>query len=168
MTADIPPGELPELPEPEPAPQAPARVKRDPASTLTTAMLVYIFVTLLLALPIVIVPGAFFDAIGLESAVADQMNGLRWVGAVLLAWAVSGILVLARPEGRAIFVTAGALQMTFAALSLLYSWSVSEYEWATWYQVLITLVVLGASVFLWWARLTGRKVLSGSPAKKKS
>jgi hypothetical protein len=34
--------------------------------------------------------------------------------------------------------------------------------------VLITLVVLGASVFLWWARLTGRKVLSGSPAKKKS
>ena len=86
---------------------------------LTTAMLVYIFVTMLLALPIVIVPGAFFDVIGLDGSVADQMNGLRWVGAVLLAWAVSGILVLARPEGRAIFVTAGALQMSFAALSLL-------------------------------------------------
>jgi len=111
------------------------------------------------------VPGAFFDVIGLDGSVADQLNGLRWVGAVLLAWAVSGILVLARPEGRAIFVTAGALQMSFAALSLLYSWSVGEYEWSTWYQIVITLVVLGAAVFLWWARLTGRKVLSGAKSK---
>lgn len=163
MSGDMPPDQLPELPESPPATPAPAKakVKRDPAATLTTAMLVYIFVTMVLALPIVIVPGAFFDVIGLDGSVADQLNGLRWVGAVLLAWAVSGILVLARPEGRAIFVTAGALQMSFAALSLLYSWSVGEYEWSTWYQVAITLVVLGAAVFLWWARLTGRKVLSG-------
>jgi hypothetical protein len=55
--------------------------------------------------------------------------------------------------------------MSFAALSLLYSWSVGEYEWSTWYQILITLVVLGAAVFLWWARLAGRKVLSGSKPK---
>lgn len=166
MTTDLPPDHLPELPSEQPGPPPRARAKRDPAATLTTAMLVYIFVTLLMALPIVIVPGAFFDVIGLEGRVADQLNGLRWVGAVLLAWAVSGILVLARPEGRAIFVTAGAMQMTLAALSLLYSWSVSEYEWSTWYHVLITLVVLGAAVFLWWARLAGRKVLSGPKAAK--
>ena len=167
MSFDPPLEELPELPEqPAPAAGKKPRVKRDPASTLTSAMLVYIFVTMLLALPLVIVPGAFFDVIGLEDSVAEQLNGLRWVGAVLLAWAVSGILVLARPEGRAIFVTAGALQMTFAALSLLYSWSVSEYEWSTWYQVIITVVVLAAAVFLWWARLAGRRVLSGPKPKK--
>lgn len=165
MTSDFP-EPLPEISGPtEPRPPKP-KAKRDPASTLTTAMLVYIFVTMLLALPLVIVPGAYFDVIGMDGSVADQLNGLRWVGAVLLAWSVSGILVLARPEGRAIFVTAGALQMTFAALSLLYSWSVSEYAWSTWYHALVTVVVIGASVFLWWARMTGRRVLSGTATPK--
>lgn len=165
MTSDFP-EPLPEISGPtEPRPSKP-KAKRDPASTLTTAMLVYIFVTMLLALPLVIVPGAYFDVIGMDGSVADQLNGLRWVGAVLLAWSVSGILVLARPEGRAIFVTAGALQMTFAALSLLYSWSVSEYAWSTWYHALVTVVVIGASVFLWWARMTGRRVLSGTATPK--
>jgi hypothetical protein len=137
----------------------PARIGRDPAATLNLAMVVYIFVTLLFALPLVIAPAAFFDAIGMPEDVASELGGLRWVGAVLLAWAVSGILVLARPGGRAIFVTTGALQMTFAALSFLYSWSIDEFAWSRWYHLFATVVLICAATVLWWARATGRKVL---------
>ncbi len=139
------------------------RKRRDPAATLNLAMVVYIFVTLVFALPLVIFPVTFFDLVGLDEAAAD-LGGLRWVGAVLLAWAVSGILVLARPGGRAIFVTTGALQFTFAALAFLYSWSLSEYEWSTWYHAAATSILVAGSLVLWWARLTGRKVFKGEQA----
>jgi hypothetical protein len=148
------------LPEEAPAPR---RAPRDPAATLTSAMVVYIFATLIFALPLVIFPAAFFDVIGFDDPVADDLGGLRWVGAMLLAWAITGILVLARPEGRSVFVTAGALQLSLAAVALLYSWSVGEYEWHTWYHALATIVVVLAAVYLWWARLRGRRVLKKEP-----
>lgn len=145
----------------EPLEPAAARVRRprDPAGTLTVAMLTYIFVMLVFSLPLVIFPVTFFDVIGLDERVAEDLGGLRWIGAVLLAWAISGILVLARPGGRAIFVTTGALQFTLGALALLYSWSIGEYAWDVWYQALATALLIGGSLVLWWARLSGRKVL---------
>lgn len=156
------------IPSQEPAPGAPGlpprRAVRDPAATLNLAMVVYIFVNLLFALPLVIFPATFFDAIGLRSSTAELLGGLRWVGAVLLAWAISGILVLARPGGRAIFVTTGALQLTFAALAFLYSWSLGEYGWSTWYQAAATVVLVAGSLVMWWARLAGRKLLRSGDA----
>lgn len=145
-------------------PAAPSKEKRDPADVLTSAMVVYVFINLLFAIPLLVAPGSFFDAIGLSSGVAGQLDGLRWVGAVLLAWAVSGILVLARPGGRAIFVTTGALQLTFGALALAYSWSVGEYEWSLWYQVLATLILAAGAAYMLWARLRGRRILKGDVA----
>jgi hypothetical protein len=144
-------------PERAKAPRRP----RDPSQTLMSALVVYIFINLALALPLVIFPGAYFDAVGLDPIVADQLDGLRWVGAVILAWAITGILVLARPEGRAVFVTAGAFQLTLGALAFLYSWSIGEYEWATWYQMVVTAVLAVGAVYLWWARLRGRRVFKG-------
>ncbi|MEA2002284.1 MAG: hypothetical protein U9N84_10440 [Actinomycetota bacterium] len=143
-----------------------ARAPRDPAATLTSALVVYIFVNLAFALPLVIFPAAYFDIIGLDGTVADQLSGLRWVGAVFLAWGITGIVVMARPEGRGVFVTAGAIQLTFAALAFLYSWSLHEYKWDTWYQALSSGVLVLGAVYLWWARLSGRKVLRGSPTKE--
>lgn len=144
--------------------QPPTKPKRDPASQLTSAMVVYVFINLLFALPLLIAPASFFDAIGLSSIVSGQLGGLRWVGAVLLAWAVSGILVLARPGGRAIFVTTGALQLTFGALAFAYSWSISEYEWSLWYQIVATLILAAGAGYMSWARLRGRAVLKGEEA----
>ncbi len=141
------------------------RKTRDPASTLTSALVVYVFVNLGLALPLVIFPAAYFDLIGLDKTVADQLAGLRWVGAVLLAWSITGIAVLARPEGRAVFVTAGAAQLTMGAIGFLYSWSIDEYHWNTWYQVAASVVLTAGAVYLWWARLSGRRVLSGQKTK---
>lgn len=157
---DEPRSALSPTPEESPEPAAiEARRPRDPASTLNLALLVYILVMLVFALPLVIFPVTFFDAIGLDERTAQDLGGLRWVGAVLLAWAISGILVLARPGGRAIFVTTGALQFTLGALGFLYSWSLSEYAWDLWYHLLATALLVAGSIVLWWARLSARKVL---------
>ena len=161
MTSDYP-SDLPPLPdEVGMTSAAPQKTKRDPASVLTSAMVVYIFINMLFAIPLLVAPAAFFDSIGLSGVVADQLGGLRWVGAVLLAWAVSGILVLAKPGGRAIFVTAGSLQLTFAAVAFIYSWSIGEYEWSLWYQLLATVVLVAGGAYMSWARLRGRAVLKG-------
>ncbi len=143
------------------------RKTRDPATTLTTALVVYVFVNLAFALPLVIFPVAYFDVIGLDPTVADQLGGLRWVGAVLLAWSVTAIAVLARPEGRGVFVTAGAAQITMGAIGFLYSWSIHEYKWDTWYQAASSIVLTAGAVYLWWARMSGRKVLRGASRKNK-
>ncbi len=158
-----PPTDLPPLPEDVGGVSAqPGKTKRDPASVLTSAMVVYVFINLLFALPLLVAPVAFFDLIGLEGRVADELGGLRWVGAVLLAWAVSGILVLARPGGRAIFVTTGALQLTLASVAFAYSWSIGEYRWSLWYQLVATLILVAGAVYMGWARLRGRAVLRGT------
>lgn len=135
----------------------------DPAATLTSAMVVYIFINLLFGLPLVLFPAKFFDLVGLEDEVASQLGGLRWVGATLLAWAISGILVLARPGGRAIFVTAGSLQLSLAAAAMLYSTSLGEYEWSLWFQLTMTLITVIGALYMWWARLRGRSMLRLSP-----
>jgi len=152
------------VPEEPPSAAPPVRKTRDPAATLTSALVVYIFVNLALALPLVIFPVAYFDLIGLDGTVADQLGGLRWVGAMLLAWSITAIAVLARPEGRAVFVTAGAAQLSMGAFAFLYSWSIHEYKWSTWYQAVVSLVLMGGAVYLWWARMSSRKLLKGSRA----
>lgn len=154
------------FPEPQPGDgstggDAVERRPRDPAATLTSAMLVYIFVNLTFALPLVIFPATYFDVIGVDKVVANDLGGLRWVGAMLLAWSIAAIQVMARPGGKAVFVTTGALQLTFGALAFLYSWSVREYGWNVWYQAFASILLSGAAIYLWWARMSARKVLKG-------
>ena len=139
------------------------RKPADPAKTLNTALLVYILINLFFALPLVIAPERFFDWIGLSDLESAATGGLRWVGAMLLAWAVSGLFVLARPGGRGIFVTTGALQLTFGAAALVYSWTVSEHDWATQYHALMVVVSIGGAIYLWWARFRARAVLRHEP-----
>ncbi len=139
----------------------PVKRPRDPATTLTTALVVYIFINLFLALPLVIFPVTYFKVIGLDDPIADQMGGLRWVGAVVLAWSITAIAVMARPVGRGVFVTAGATQLTLGALAFFYSLSLREYHWSTWYQWLCALLLTSGAIYMWWARLSGRKLLRG-------
>lgn len=161
---DQPQAEFPELPPAAAEGERRKRVPRTPAETLTFAMVVYIFVNLLWGLPLAVVPTTFLDLIGLEPTIADELGGLRWFGAVLLAWAVSGILVLARPEGRAIFVTTGALQLSFAALVSLYTWSIDPDQWSLWYHLAGSSILGAGAIYLWWARFRGRSVFRGGGA----
>jgi hypothetical protein len=137
------------------------RRPRDPATTLMTALVVYVFINLILALPLVIFPTTYFKVIGLDDGTAAMLGGLRWVGAVLLAWSITAIAVMARPVGRGVFVTAGATQLTLGALGFLYSLSLHEYHWSAWYQWVFTIILAAGALYMWWARLSGRKLLRG-------
>ena len=140
--------------------EAPPKRPRDPADTLRIAMVVYIAVNLILGIPLMLIPVGFLDFIGVEEVIAEHLGGLRWVGAVLVAWGIAGILVLARPVGRAYFVTAGSLQLTFAAVAFIYSWWVGESLGDVWFQTLVSVVLVGSAAFLWWARLKARGILA--------
>jgi hypothetical protein len=136
-----------------------AKVPKDPADTLNMALLVYLAVNVLFGVPLLLFPRAYYDFVGAD-AVADELGALRWVGAALLAWATGAVLVLARPGGRAIFVTVGALQLTFAAVAMGYSWAASERLGSTfWHGASVVIFGLAAAV-MWWARFRARRVLS--------
>ena len=157
--------DFPEGPSRGRAPHVRRREPRTPVATLTFAMFVYIFVNLLWALPLLFSPQRFFSLILKGELVPGQFDGLRWFGAALLAWAVSGILVLARPEGRAIFVTTGALQLTFAGSLSLYTWYIDPDQWTLWYDIAGSSIFNIGAVYLWWARFRARAVLKSAQSK---
>lgn len=126
------------------------------AASLRWAMLWYIAVNLAIGLPLMLVPVEFLRLIGVDNATAVELGGLRWVGAMLVAWAVAGMLLVARPGGRAYFVTAGALQMTFGAGALIYSSLVEEQLGSLWFHTLVTVLFVGTAVYLWVARFRAR------------
>lgn len=144
----------------EEEPPKEGRIPRDRADTLRLALIVYIVVNLALGIPLTLVPVGFLDFIGVDQGIAAELGGLRWAGAVLVAWGISAVLVLARPVGRAYFVTVGALQMSFAAAAFLYSWWRHESLGSAWFQVAAGIVLVASAAYLWWARLKARSVLA--------
>lgn len=123
-------------------------------------MIWYIAVNLAIGLPLMLFPAEFLDLIGVDDATAVALGGLRWVGAMLVAWAVAGLMIVARPAGRAYFVTAGALQMTFGAGALIYASIVEEQLAALWFHTLLTVVFVGTAAFLWVARFRAKEAFS--------
>ncbi len=141
------------------------RQAKDPARSLKTAMLAYIAVNTIVGLPLLVFPISFLDAVGFDRIVADQLGGIRWVGAVLVAWAVGSSLVIAQPEGRATLVTTGALQMTFAAFTFLWTLSTGE-KWGSSAFHLGLLGLFSATALLMWAaRFRARKVFKGMASR---
>jgi hypothetical protein len=126
------------------------------SGTLRWAMLWYGAVNLTVGLPLMLVPVEFLRLIGVDDATAVELGGLRWIGAMLVAWGIAGLLIMARPAGRAYFVTAGALQMTFGAGALLYSSFSDEQLASLWFHTLITVVFVATAVYLWVARFRAK------------
>jgi hypothetical protein len=124
---------------------------------LRWAMLWYVAVNLAIGLPLLLIPVQFLSLIGVDDATAVALGGLRWVGAMLVAWAVAALMIVARPAGRAYFVTAGALQMTFGAAALLYSSFVDEQLASLWFHTLITVIFVGTAIYLWVARFRAKE-----------
>ena len=124
-------------------------------------MLVYIGVNALIGVPLTLAPAGVYEFIGEGQELAARLDGMRWLGAMMLAWAISAVLILARPVGRGFFVTAGSLQLTFGAAAFLYSWSLGEQLGDTWFQIVMTIILVSSAAVLWWARLKARNVLAG-------
>ncbi len=132
----------------------------DRSRTLRWAMLWYIGVNLTIGLPLMLVPVQFLGLVGVDDATAVALGGLRWIGAMLVAWAVAGMIIVARPGGRAYFVTAGALQMSFGAGALIYSSVAEEQLGSLWFHTLITVLFVATAVYLWVARFRSREAFS--------
>ena len=132
----------------------------DRARSLRWAMLWYIAVNLALGLPLMLIPVEFLELVGVDDATAVALGGLRWIGAMLVAWAVAGMIIVARPGGRAYFVTAGALQMSFGAGALIYSSVTDEQLGSLWFHTLVTVLFVGTAVYLWVARFRAREAFS--------
>ena len=139
----------------EESPGPPAVPSR--SGILRWAMLWYVAVNLAVGLPLLLIPVQFLSLIGVDDATAIALGGLRWVGAMLVAWAVAALMIVARPAGRAYFVTAGALQMTFGAGALLYSSFAEEQLASLWFHTLITVVFVGTAIYLWVARFRAKE-----------
>lgn len=147
-----------------PPPEAAAResVPLEPGTHFRLSVLLYIAVSFAFGLPIALWPDLIWGTLaGASDPVLEVMTGMRWAGAILIAWAVGGLLVLARPKGRQTMVTTFALQFSLAAAALVISALADEFTWAeTWFVLFSIIAVGGAALYLWYGRWVGRDMLN--------
>ena len=142
-------------PEPESTPL-------EPGTHLRLSVLIYVGVSLAYGLPILLWPDLIWETLaGAEGGVLEGLVATRWAGAILVAWAVGGLLVLSRPKGRQTMVTTFALQFSLAAAALVVSALADEFAFAkTWFVLAAILGVGSAALYLWYGRWAGREVLN--------
>ena len=147
-------------PNPETAPRE--SVPLEPGTHFRLSVLLYVAVSLLFGLPTALWPGLIWGTLaGATDSVLEVMNGMRWAGAILIAWAAGGLLVLARPKGRQTMVTTFALQFSLAAAALVFSALTDEFAWAeTWFVLFSIIAVGGGALYLWYGRWVGRDSLN--------
>ncbi|MDH3730030.1 MAG: hypothetical protein OES13_02720 [Acidimicrobiia bacterium] len=134
----------------------------DPGTHLRLSVLLSVIVNLAYGLPIALWPDLIWGTLaGGTSSDVELLSSMRWGGAVLVAWAIGGVLVLSRPKGRQTMVTTFALQFSLATAALIVSALADEFAWAETWFVLAAIIVVGASaLYLWYGRWAGRQVLN--------
>jgi hypothetical protein len=134
----------------------------DPGTHLRLSVLLYVVVNLAYGLPIALWPDLIWGTIaGGEASEVEVLSGMRWAGAILVAWAVGGLLVLSRPEGRQTMVSTFALQYSLGTAALVVSALADDFDWAETWFVLTAIIAVGASgLYLWYGRWAGREVLN--------
>lgn len=140
----------------------PAREPLEPGTHLRLSVLTYIAVNTAYGLPIFLWPDLIWGTIGgADDAAVEVLSSVRWGGAILLAWAIGGLLVLARPQGRQTMITTFAIQYTMATVAILISMVAGEFDYAdAWFPVASVIVVAVAGAYIWYGRWAGRHVLN--------
>jgi len=148
-------------PAESPAPQ-PAKEPLEPGTHLRLSIFAYVAINLAYGLPIALWPALVWKTIGgNEGEQLAALKSFRWAGAILVAWAIGGVLTLTRPEGRQTMVTTFALQFTFAAAALVVSALADEFAFMPTWFVLLAIVAVGLNaMYLWYGRWAGRRVLN--------
>ncbi len=146
----------------EPTSKAAEASPLEPGTHLRLSVLLSIVVNLAYGLPIALWPDLIWGTLaGARSSEVELLSGMRWSGAILIGWAIGGVLVLSRPKGRQTMVTTFALQFSLAAVALVVSALADEFVWADTWFVLVAIVGVGASaLYLWYGRWAGREVLN--------
>lgn len=143
------------------APSQPPKEPLEPGTHLRLSVALYIGINLIYGLPIAIWPDLIWKTIAdIDGKHLEALRSTRWAGAILVAWAIGGLLTLARPEGRTTMVTTFALQYSLAAVALVVSSLSDEFKFAPTWFVLVSIIGVGlTALYLWYGRWAGRKVL---------
>ena len=143
-------------------PDQPAKEPLEPGTHLRLSVLAYVVLNVAYGLPIALWPDLIWKNIaGAEGLQLEALRSVRWAGAILLAWAIGGLLTLARPEGRQTMVTTFALQFSFATAALVVSALADEFAFVRTWFVLLAIAAIGlAAGYLWYGRWAGRRVLT--------
>ncbi|MDH3425357.1 MAG: DUF4345 family protein [Acidimicrobiia bacterium] len=147
----------------EPAvPSQPPKEPLEAGTHLRLSIFAYVAINLAYGLPIALWPDLIWKTIaGTEGEHLEALRSVRWAGALLVAWAIGGLLTLTRPEGRQTMVTTFALQYSFAAVALVVSSVSDEFEFAPTWFVLVAIVAVGlTALYLWYGRWAGRRLLN--------
>lgn len=145
-----------------PSQPEPVREPLEPGTHLRLSVLYYIVINAAYGVGLALVPTVLWGTIGgADGAELDALASTRWAGAILLAWAIGGFLVLTRPAGRQTMVTTFALQYTLACLALAVSAVSDEFVFVDTWFVLVAIVATGFGAgYLWYGRFRGRAVLT--------
>jgi hypothetical protein len=137
-------------------------VPLEPGTHFRLSVLLYVAVSLAFGLPIALWPDLIWGTLaGGSDSVLEVMTGMRWAGAILIAWAIGGMLVLTRPKGRQTMVTTFALQFSLATAALILSALADEFVWAeTWFVLFSIVSVAASALYLWYGRWVGREILN--------
>lgn len=143
-------------------PTPPEPTPLEPGTHLRLSVLAYIALNLAYGLPAALWPDLLWGTLGGgDDATVEVLRGMRWAGAILVAWAIGGLLVLTRPKGRQTMVTTFALQTSLAATALVVSALADEFRWAKTWFVLLAIIAVGATaLYLWYGRWAARDVLT--------
>lgn len=149
-------------PPAQPPDQQQPREPLEPGTHLRLSVLAYVAINIAYGLPIALWPDLVWKTLaGVDGDQLEALRGMRWAGAILIAWAIGGLLVLTRPRGRQTMVTTFALQFSLAAVALVVSALADEFAFADTWFVLAAIAVVGAGgIYLWYGRWAGRAVLS--------
>jgi len=123
---------------------------------LKLALIIITIVSLVYGLAYLLIPSSLVNYSGGNPVEASWM---RWSGGVIIAWAVGTLMVYSNPEKQKIFETYHALVHLLAVLGLLYGWMMQEYNGATWFIAIPTLLLLILTVLILWGRNQAKEIL---------
>ena len=117
------------------------------SNLLKLTLIIFILITLAYGIIYLFVPQSAVEASGSDPV---SSGWLRWIGGIILALGVGGIMVYRKPEKQGIFITTLSLGSFLGGLALLYS-GIFEPEGIgnIWHTIIPGIVLLILSIAFW-------------------
>jgi hypothetical protein len=148
----------------EATPAAKTRKRMPPEATLGTALLAFAGANGLVGLLMLTFPKALWASIGHveDPLAAAAYTSTRFAGALMVTVALIALLVIRRPAGQSTLVTFLCIGETLVAVATFITAAIDNPPTAGWFDWPIALVSIALALFMWWARIVGRKALKAA------
>jgi len=135
-----------------------------PEATLGTALLAFAGANGLAGLLMLTFPRALWVSIGGAEGqgLAEAYASTRAMGAMMVVLAIAALLVIRKPARQSTLVTLLCLEETLVAIATVINAVADNVPTSGWFTWLITLGSIALALFMWWARIIGRKALKES------